>query len=208
MKTRFASPDRSAQDEIMRAKDKILEEKAFVEGVNSFHEIVMFLNRNRHNVFHNKMLLRTVEVTESEDLLGKRPGEIFNCVNASKEESGCGTSLFCKECGAVKAILKAQAGEPNYEECRMIISTDKGEDALDLRVWAVPFSALGETLTIFTIKDIGDEKRRQLLERAFFHDLLNEATIIKAYSENVRDGMIEEGEDSIENIHGFTERMI
>jgi len=42
-------------------------------------------------------------------------------------------------------------------------------------VTATPYEWEGEEYTIFAIADISDEKRKQNLERAFFHDILNSA---------------------------------
>ena len=52
-------------------------------------------------------------------------------------------------------------------------------EALDLRVQASPLDVDGEKLTLFAVQDIADEKRRQMLERIFFHDVLNTANGIE-----------------------------
>jgi signal transduction histidine kinase len=54
----------------------------------------------------------------------------------------------------------------------MIRRMAEGDSALDLRVWATRIQ-LGEPYTVFALLDISDEKRRAVLERIFFHDLLN-----------------------------------
>lgn len=71
----------------------------------------------------------------------------------------------------VEDVVGMRIGEA--VNCR-IISKTLGND-MDLRVWAVPLSAGGERLTLFTLVDISDEKRREMLERVFFHDVLNTA---------------------------------
>ena len=55
--------------------------------------------------------------------------------------------------------------------------------ALDLRVSAAPFCCQGEDFTVCALHDITDEKRRQVLERIFFHDILNSAGSLKAMVE-------------------------
>jgi len=169
----------------------------------------MFLDKNRQVVFCNATLLKKLGLRDPSSLLGKRPGEIFGCIHATDEKAGCGTSRFCRECGAVKAILHAQQGrQQTVEECRMTIRTEAGEDALDLRVWAVPVVIDREPFTIFTIKDIGDEKRRELLERTFFHDILNESAIVAGYLENARDGVLDMDRDLMGRVHSAAARMI
>ncbi|MDP8262499.1 MAG: hypothetical protein P9M13_04250 [Candidatus Ancaeobacter aquaticus] len=48
-------------------------------------------------------------------VIGKRPGELFGCVHATEMPAGCGTSVFCTECGAVKSIISAQNGKVWFE---------------------------------------------------------------------------------------------
>ena len=44
---------------------------------------------------------------------------------------------------------------------------------MDLRVWTTPVEFDGEPFMVFAALDTTDEKRRQVLERLFFHDTLN-----------------------------------
>ena len=60
----------------------------------------------------------------------------------------------------------------------MVRDTDLDPPALDLRVSSTPLMLNGESLVLMAAEDITDEKRRQVLERTFFHDILNTATII------------------------------
>lgn len=42
---------------------------------------------------------------EPEHILGKRPGELLGCEHTSEGVNSCGTTEYCRQCGAVKAIL-------------------------------------------------------------------------------------------------------
>ncbi|MGC9355365.1 MAG: sensor histidine kinase, partial [Mariniphaga sp.] len=55
-------------------------------------------------------------------------------------------------------------------------------EAMDLRVTATPYHENGDEYTVFAIHDISNEKRRQTLERVFFHDVLNSAGGISGLS--------------------------
>ena len=85
---------------------------------------------------------------------------------------------------AVRAIMNCQKSHAaDVQECR-VESWLTGEPiAMDLRVSAAPFICHGEELTVCTLHDITDEKRRQVLERTFFHDILNSAGSLKAMLE-------------------------
>ena len=58
-----------------------------------------------------------------------------------------------------------------------------GGDALDLRVTVSPLTIADDEYAIFAVQDISHEKRRQALERIFFHDILNVAGIVMGYAE-------------------------
>jgi hypothetical protein len=60
--------------------------------------------------------------------------------------------------------------------------TDEGEKALELRVTASSFDLRGK-LTIFSLQDISDEKRRALLERLFYHEVRNTAAGVRGLLE-------------------------
>ncbi len=139
---------------------------------------VLVLNAQRQIVYSSTLMERFVPAPQPPSLITLRPGEALACVHAAKNAGGCGTTEFCSECGAVRAILAAQAGHAAVRECRIVRHTLEGEDALDLRVQATPFEYEGELFTLFAIVDISHEKRREILERTFFHDLNNTAGII------------------------------
>jgi hypothetical protein len=61
--------------------------------------------------------------------------------------------------------------------------------------------------TFFVIRNIQDEKRRAALEHVFFHDILNDTAILKAYTENVRDGIVPTDPSAIDNIYRFSKRL-
>lgn len=134
--------------------------------------IFLILNANRQIIYTNKRVLEALGEGEFSHVLGKRVGELFHCVHSSREKGGCGTSRYCQNCGAVNAILEAQAGTQSIKECRL---TMQGGAAADYRVWATPHQEADEFFTFFTLQDIQHEKRRKALERTFFHDILNTA---------------------------------
>jgi len=59
-------------------------------------------------------------ISSAAALYGFRPGEILNCIHAGENEAGCGTTEFCRECGATKAILNSQKNGANEQECRIV----------------------------------------------------------------------------------------
>ena len=134
---------------------------------------IAVLNAQRQIVFANPALAALTGAEQSTDLIGQRPGEVLRCVHATDHEDGCGATAYCLHCGAAKAITGAQQGRPSVQECRIMRDASEAPAALDLRVWARPHQIQHQTFTILAMEDISDEKRRETLERIFFHDVLN-----------------------------------
>lgn len=134
----------------------------------------LILNAQRQVVAAGNGVQRFAEGLTLEQLLGMRPGEAIGCSHSHGSPGGCGTSPYCRECGAARAIISAVNGRESQQECRIIQSApDGGFKALELLVNATPFVASGEEFVILSITDISHEKRRRALERVFFHDVIN-----------------------------------
>ncbi len=171
-KTNYAPAER-ASDEDLKRQAKLFSENEILQNLGeAISNMLVILNRQRQIIYANTMFLELLNNTDSNDIIGKRTGEATNCVHAASATSGCGTTEFCRTCGGVNAILEAQHGVQSTKECRIITTNN---DALDLRVTATPYFFNNEEFTIFAINDISHEKRRQTLERVFFHDVLNSA---------------------------------
>ncbi len=173
--TAFA-PAARASREAIADQHRLMDASPFVvDLLDSFPEPVVLLNPERQIVLANDKLAAILG-RERSSVIGLRPGEVFNCIHSDETVGGCGTTAFCSECGAVAAILESQrTGTKSIQECRMKRKPGTDPEDLDLRIWATPLVAWGREFTVFAIRDTTDEKRRHVLERMFFHDLLNAA---------------------------------
>ncbi len=154
----------------------------FRRFLDSFPGMVLVLNRTRQIVFANQAVLDALGV-EEKGLLGLRPGEALDCLHAEETPGGCGTSRFCRTCGAFRAIQKSLGGEEWSEECRVLRKPGRSPLAFNFRVWGKPFVWEGQVFSVFSLLDMGEEFQRKNLERVFFHDLLNLASGIRAWVE-------------------------
>jgi len=176
LKTKFASPERLHQDAVLAQHKEILSDKNLNLLYDFTTDLIVVLNEYRQVIFANKTLLNFLEKSDAKEIIGQRPGEILNCSGVDKETGGCGTSMQCSACGAVKAILAANHLDTQVEEC--CIQTLGGNATYNFRVWtACPWKDKDYTLLI--IRDIADEKFRNALEQTFFHDLTNTACDIQ-----------------------------
>jgi nitrogen-specific signal transduction histidine kinase len=141
--------------------------------LNSVLNCVLILNPQRQIVFASENLKLLLTGKTTQEIIGMRPGEALGCVHADEHVNGCGTSQFCAECGAVKAILASLDGRHDMQECRLLRLVNGVPEALDLLVYASPLKHNGHTYSLFCVSDISHQMRRRAMERLFFHDLLN-----------------------------------
>jgi hypothetical protein len=167
--------------------DAILDQSRIVESaapvlkiLNAAPVMAMVLNRQRQVVAANHHVLEFVGATALEEVLGLRPGEVFECRNAEDAANGCGTNQACGLCGALGGILSSQAGRANTQICRMRRLSGQGEECIDLEVSATPLAIGGEQFTILFTADIGDRVRGEYLEHALLPKLLARTSEIEA----------------------------
>ncbi|MBN1921025.1 MAG: PAS domain-containing sensor histidine kinase [Anaerolineae bacterium] len=171
--TWFAPAERAPEAELAQQAHYFAEWNSLRAILDAVPDAVMVLNRHRQLVYCNEALLTLLQVEDRSSLIGLRPGEVLHCIHSTETAGGCGTTEFCRACGATRAIVDSQQGERTVGECCILMQGEDAVDALDLRVWATPLDYRDEPFTIFTMVDIRDEKRRAALEQVFFHDVLN-----------------------------------
>ncbi len=211
LKTSFASAERSSQEDLLSLSEHLKTQEFLIQSFNAFPDVILVLDRNRQIVFANTQAADFFGVSSLSAIVGKRTGEAIGCVHAGGEmaAAGCGTTKFCRQCGAVRSILEAQGGCQSVEECSLFARGKDGKErAYNLRVWSVPFQVGKESVTLVILRNIALEKRLESLEKTFFHDILNSAGILKGYSENLRDGLVPRDEKAAQKILNFTQRII
>ena len=174
--------EKSTPEEIAKSRESVLSDSVLSTTLDFLPEVMLILNANRQIIHANLALLEKLGLDSCDSICGLRPGALLDCGHANDAPEGCGASPFCRECGAFNAIVESQASSTKcVRECRLSLK-EYGE-AMDLRVTATPFEISGEKLTMLVVHDISDEKRRHILERIFFHDIMNLAGGIQGSSE-------------------------
>jgi signal transduction histidine kinase len=172
--TAFAPPERDDADAIWRQRQVFISDPLAMTMLESMPGPAAVLNTRRQIIVANRQFLQVLGMAEADGVLSRRPGEVLGCVHATERPGGCGTSEHCVNCGAVGAILAAlQSGWEATRECRICTRSEAGGGALDFRVKASPLSVDGSGFVVLALQDISSEKRRLVLERVFFHDVLN-----------------------------------
>lgn len=195
--TFHAPPERLASELISQQAAELGNLGGLTALLHCMPDWVMLLNEQRQIIFGNKALRDFTCERGGTEMLGLRPGELLDCRQAGLAPSGCGTGLDCRTCGMVNAVLAGLDGGSVMRECRISTPT---LGAYDLRVWASPFQWEGEGNYVLVIAvDISDEKRREVLERIFFHDILNTAGSVYGLSDLLRQdpGSVSELKDDL-----------
>jgi signal transduction histidine kinase len=189
--TQYAPAERATTEDLNQQINFFIKNSLQSEVLNAVPIIVVILNEHRQIVFANHAMDKFMKLSGEHSSHGKRHGEVLRCIHAIESEGGCGTTEYCRTCGAVRAILVSQKGNASVQE--YLISREGNLDPLELRVTATPLNTYHGTFTIFTISDISHEKRRRALERIFFHDVLNTTGGLTGYFE-----MMEEEDPQIQ----------
>ena len=205
MKTYLAPTNRSAEKEIKRQNRQLISSTLLNEISAASNTYFMILNANRQIVYTNKQLLELLNINESAVVYGNRLGEALHCINSDIMEAGCGTSEQCIHCGAVNAILSAIAGIESEKECR--VSTKEGQ-SIDLSVKTKPFYYEDDKYVLLFAVDISDKKRREVLERTFFHDIMNTIGGLKGMTELLTMEISDNQKESIDIIYNLSDRLV
>ncbi len=169
--TYFASPQRSTPSEIVGEIQKIGNSPLLDAALHGLGGWVCVLNKHRQVLAINHTFLIELGISDPAAALGLRPGEALQCVHAHDHTAGCGTSRFCRTCGAAVSIVAAQQNnQPQQLECVITIEKDGLLLDRDFMVNCTPFQLDDEELLLVCMRDIGEEKRRAAFERAFLHD--------------------------------------
>jgi signal transduction histidine kinase len=141
--------------------------------INSYPHVSVVLNRDRQIVLSNNQLVKAAGLERLEQTLGDRPGDVLNCIH-STERNGCGLADACRYCGILNSIKESQSqGKSVTRECRITTTRDGSLVFHDFQVNCTPLALSGEQYTLVNLFDISHEKRNQILENVFFHDILN-----------------------------------
>lgn len=162
----FLPPERDGLAELKIQRELLFKDPISRIMFDGFPDGGFILNAKRQVVAVNHAVIERFPSLGEESLLGHRPGEAFGCIHSRDTEYGCGTTRFCRYCGAAQVLFKVRMGQSAQEQCHIITEVER--EALDLLVWGTPFSCGGQDFILFAVADISHEKRRQALERVFF----------------------------------------
>ncbi len=169
----LAPLERASESVLQQQTELFAQQEVLAATLNAMVLPVLVVNSHRQIIFANQAMADLVDAENGAALVGIRPGEALHCHYVDAGEAGCGTSPFCRYCGAARAMAEVELGAEREEEAFILRDFGQFPAALDLHIVAKSFQLGQERFTMMTIRDISGEKRRVAMERIFFHDVLN-----------------------------------
>jgi hypothetical protein len=182
LETMFAPAERATPEELSSQISLFADTTTSMPGIwDLAMDLVLILNRCRQIVFCNTAVTKTFGLADPEKIYGLRPGEAVGCVNSARQAGGCGTDEHCSVCGAVNAVMVALAGKEHVGECHILCH---GGEALDLLIKTTPLKLSNDELILVALRDNSTLNRQRIMERIFYHDVLNTAFGVKMLAES------------------------
>jgi signal transduction histidine kinase len=191
--TFFAPASRANSEELARVIRKTIDDAKLSRLLEAVGSGLLVLNSERQIVALNSTALKTLAIDRERraEVLGLRPGEALGCEKLPNTPNGCGTGKVCKTCGIGRALMDAQLTQRVVEyECLLSATQNGHPTSYEFFLRVAPFELETVPLLLLTIQDIGDRKRRENLERTFFHDLLNTLGALNGYRTLAEQGLL------------------
>jgi len=181
-KIQLAPDERASIEAVMKAYDFIKDNETILKVLDSLPFVITILNQHRQILYSNPVLLNLMGIPSLDVILGSRPGEAVSCIYSDIEEGGCGTSKNCGVCGALRTLMACQQTKKMItDECRITSKIEGELINFDLEVSASPLHVDGREYILMSLNDISHRKRKEMLERVFFHDILNITGNLKGF---------------------------
>jgi hypothetical protein len=139
-KTPFSETDRLCYDDVLRQKQNLEAQTAFIALSESMGCPVLVLNSHKQVVYANEAALNSVNEHDHPDhVLGLRFGEFLGRKHKFNGKI-CKDPSSCANCNELPAILSALDGSFSEEEGILSIYRETPENSLDYKVYCLPFS--------------------------------------------------------------------
>jgi signal transduction histidine kinase len=182
--TAYAPAGRDGQEQVAGAVRRLARHPLLRALLDTVDGLLMVLNRHRQVIALNDEVLGRLGYSVGAESLGLRPGEILSCVHASERSGGCGTTSACVSCGTTVSVVEShRQGRPVSAPCYLTVRRGDVTEALELEARASPFNLEGEQLTLLSLRDVSDMRRREQLERVFLHDIAGTVSALQGWAE-------------------------
>lgn len=151
-----------------------------VQFLESIPDSAFLLNKDTKSItfnsrIHNELNLDKIKITNGI--------EIGNLFEQLEKQSKLFENSNRNQFSLINLITKTLISDSDISEN----TTIKIEDDSHFEVFASPIKLLNVNYILFTLKDLSGIKRKEILQRTFFHDVLNTANAVNGLSELISD---------------------
>jgi PAS domain-containing protein len=153
----FARVGRDGLDELREVRKLLYAVPLFKEVIDAMPVAVAVLNEKGQAILTNRFWQQTQGLADC--ALGKRHGELLECLHAAEGADGCGTSRECGRCGAAISIVTArQTPGQVTREYRLQRDVLGGTETVELQVTTTAVRIEDREFFIFAVQDLAPQK--------------------------------------------------
>ncbi len=172
----------SPRERLIENHEKIVSHNYIRTFVEAVHSIILIMNEKREVLYANSFAAKALGERSIAEMIGKRPGDIFECVHSRDSVRGCGFSNACPSCSALKIFIRAiEASVEVTDTADLLINTGNQKVFRDLEIKMTPFMFEDERLFILSVIDNTNLNLLNDLEQTFFHDVINKVSALRGY---------------------------
>lgn len=206
--TYFDTPERTDRDTRECQVERLAQAPTLQPLLEAIGSPAAFLNSDREILTCNAHFARLADMQVA-SLVGRRFGEALGCIHAFEPPGGCGTTEACAWCGTAQSLRQARlTHEAATAACRVTTLTGDASGAVDAEVTCTPLVVGGIDGVVFVVKDMSDRHERDVLERIFFHDVLNAASGLHGLLQSWRDLPPEELNTLVPTVTRLAEQLV
>lgn len=184
MDTYFAPAMRTERRKLKNQIGNISHNPIMNSLLKATNGLLVVLNEDRQIVALNHTFLDALGIQNPEDVLGLRLGESLHCVHCAEKPNGCGTTPYCRTCGAAIAMMTAiDKNKADEQICALTAEHDGVTKDVSLLINAKPLIVDENRWILIYAQDITQQQHWENLERTFFHDINNVVSSIMGNSE-------------------------
>jgi len=165
--------------EKFHADAEIFERGASITAlIDAVPHCVMVLNDEAQIIYANRASLTLLKQPNLKRILGRHPGELLGCVSVTQNTAAPDSNPAA---AVLNSVLESIKAVQTTQDCRTM-----RRSTVDLLLSTAPLRVADHQFTLLALEDISAEKRRRVVERVFFHDVLNMLNIVSVSAEIIK----------------------
>ncbi len=168
---------------------EIIQAHPFIDGLmQTIGGLLAVVNDHRQILAMSQGFSELLHTNDLAKMIGRRPGEMLNCVHANDMEGGCGTSQHCITCGAAIAMVSSLEWQKAVQQDCVIEQKINGEiHNLTMSIRSQPVRIKNRIFLLLFLTDISVQHRRAAIERSCFLDVNTMIDRLQELAENLPD---------------------